>query len=156
MKVKCKQWEQRVPGKLEEVWSFFSRPENLDRLTPPDMPFEIISDIKGQDMYPGMIVRYRVSPIWGIRMDWTTEITSIEEGRYFIDNQRSGPYELWHHQHHFIPDGDHTLMKDILHYKIGYGPLGTLIDTLFVDGRVEEIFSFRKKKVRELFGNEKD
>ncbi len=153
MQVKEKRWQQFIPRSLEEVWDFFSRPENLNEMTPPSVSFEILSEIGGVRMYPGMIVRYRISPFGGIKMSWCTEITHVAEGSYFIDEQRFGPYAFWHHQHHFERQDEGVLMTDILHYKVPYGPLGTLVDRLVVEPKVEEIFAFRKTAVDRLFGS---
>ena len=152
MNVKQKTWQQFVPGHLDEVWQFFSRPENLDDLTPADLSFEVLSDLDGVKMYEGMLIQYDIRPLLGIRMRWVTEITHIRDHVYFIDEQRFGPYALWHHQHHFEPVEGGVLMRDVLHYKIPYGLLGTLVDTLLVDEKIEGIFAFREQKVRERFG----
>ncbi len=152
MLVKKKEWQQFIPRPLEEVWHFFSRPENLNDVTPGDMSFEILSDIQGIPMYEGMIIRYRISPFAGIRMNWVTEITHISERQFFVDEQRFGPYAMWHHEHHFEERDGGVLMRDVLHYKVPYGIIGTLADALFVDGKVEQIFQFRKKVIAGLFG----
>ncbi len=151
MNVKCKRWSQFVPRSLGEVWDFFSRPENLDRITPEDMSFEILSDIKDLPMYEGMIIQYQVSPFLGVKMRWVTEITTVRDRAYFIDEQRFGPYALWHHQHHFEEVDGGVMMKDILHYKIPYGIIGTIADALLVDKKVESIFTYREKVVDDLF-----
>lgn len=147
MQVKEKQWEQFVPVAIDRVWAFFSRPENLDTITPDDLSFEILSDVAGVAMYEGMIIRYQVSPLFGIKLPWVTEITHISEPNYFIDEQRFGPYAFWHHQHHFEEVDGGTLMRDILHYKVPFGPLGNLVDALLVDRRIEEIFTYRFQAV---------
>lgn len=151
MQLKQKIWKQYIPAPLEKVWQYFSRPENLNHITPEDMSFEILSDIENVPMYEGMIVQYRVSPLLGIKMRWVTEIKQVQEGRYFIDEQRFGPYAFWHHQHHFEEMNGGVLMTDILHYKIPFGILGTLADLLFVNKRIEEIFIYRKKAVERIF-----
>lgn len=151
MKVKYKQWEQFIPRTIDEVWHFFSRPENLNAITPDDMSFEILSDIADKPMYAGMIIQYKISPFLGIKMDWVTEITHVRDRVYFIDEQRFGPYALWHHQHHFVQQNGGVLMKDILHYKAPYGPIGTLADVLFVDRQIEQIFAYRVKAVEKIF-----
>ncbi len=151
MKVRQKVWKQFIPRPLDEVWYFFSRPENLNVITPEDMSFEIISDIGNVEMYEGMIIQYKVSPLLGIKMNWVTEITHVRDHRYFIDEQRFGPYALWHHQHHFEEMDGGVLMTDILHYKVPYGFIGTIADALFVHNRVEEIFQFRVKAVEKIF-----
>lgn len=151
MKIYEKKWEQWVPATLEEAWAFFSRPENLNRITPEDMDFEILSDISGMQMYPGMIVRYKVRPVFNIPMNWVTEITHVQDRKYFIDEQRFGPYALWHHQHHFQEKDGGVLMTDILHYAIPFGPLGKIANALLVDKRVEEIFRYREKVISDIF-----
>lgn len=151
MKVIHKRWEQFVPAPLPQVWQFFSRPENLNRTTPADMDFKILTDVTEVEMYAGMMVQYRVTPIAGIPLHWVTEITQVVPMRYFVDEQRFGPYALWHHQHHFAEVAGGVLMTDILHYKVPLGPLGTLANALFVARRIDEIFAYRKNVVEQLF-----
>ena len=151
MNVKKKYWEQFVPRGMEEVWDFFSRPENLDKITPKDVSFEILSDIKGVKMYPGMLIQYNIAPLLNIKMNWVTEIVQVKEHQYFIDEQRFGPYAFWHHQHHFEKTKDGVLMKDLLHYKVPLGIIGTIADLVFVDQKIESIFDYRKKVVDEMF-----
>jgi len=152
MQVKKKSWEQFIQRPLDEVWHFFSRPENLNDVTPGDMSFQILSDIKDKPMYEGMIICYKISPFAGIKMDWVTEITHISDRRFFVDEQRFGPYAMWHHEHHFEEKNGGVLMRDILHYKVPYGIIGTIADVIFVDSKVEQIFQFRKKAIATLFG----
>lgn len=151
MKIKRKEWQQFVPRPLEEVWQFFSRPENLNELTPTNMSFEIVSPIAGRPMYEGMLVLYRISPFLGIKMDWATEITHIDEGRYSVDEQRFGPYAMWHHEHHFELQEGGVMMTDLLHYKIPYGFIGSLADALLVDAQVGRIFEYRRQAIERLF-----
>lgn len=152
MQIKRKEWKLYIPQRVESIWDFFSRPENLKKLTPSTVGITMLSDLSGQEMYPGMLIPYTISPLLGLRMKWLTEITHIEHLRYFVDVQREGPYAFWHHQHHFQPQGEGTLMQDILHYKVPYGPLGSLADGLFVNKMVDEIFSYRKIAIEEYFG----
>lgn len=151
MQVKEKRWEQFIPAQVEEIWDFFSRPENLNALTPDDMSFDILTDVADVQMYPGMLIRYHISPFAGVKMNWVTEITHIEEGRYFIDEQRFGPYAFWHHQHHFESIDGGVKMTDILHYKVPYGPLGTLVDWMLVAPKIEHIFNYRFQAVEQAF-----
>lgn len=151
MQVKRKEWKQFIPRPMEEVWNFFSRPENLDDMTPDDMSFEILSDIEGVPMYQGMIIQYKVSPLLNIKMNWVTEITHVRDKEYFIDEQRFGPYALWHHQHHFEEQNGGIMMKDILHYKVPYGIIGTIADAVFVSNKIEQIFQYRIKAVERIF-----
>lgn len=136
---------------IEEVWSFFSRPENLNELTPSDMSFEIISDIKDKEMHQGMIVAYNIKPILNIPFTWVTEISHMEKFRMFIDEQRFGPYKFWHHQHHFEKNAEGVLMTDILHYVPPFGFLGTLMNKVFIADKIQGIFEYRTEKVLELF-----
>ena len=151
MNVKRKEWVQVIPRDLEEVWHFFSRPENLNDMTPDDMDFNIITDIQGVEMYEGMIIQYKVSPMLGIKLNWVTEITHVRDRQYFIDEQRFGPYALWHHQHHFeLVDGG-VKMTDILNYKVPFGIIGDIANAAFVENRIEEIFQYRNKAVERIF-----
>jgi ligand-binding SRPBCC domain-containing protein len=152
MRVKKKEWKQFVPRPLDEIWQFFSRPENLNAMTPDGVKFEILSDIAGVDMYEGMVILYKIQPLaFAPPMNWMTEITHIHPKKYFVDDQRFGPYALWHHEHHFeeVPEG--VMMTDLLHYKVPFGPIGSLANALFVESKVDEIFSYRKQAVEQLF-----
>ena len=145
--------EQAIPISLAEAWDFFSSPLNLAKITPKEMDFVVTSTYNGDTkMYPGMIITYKVSPVLGIKMDWMTEITHVKEGEYFVDEQRFGPYALWHHQHHFKEVEGGVLMRDILNYAIPLGPLGQFANLVFVKGQIDKIFSFREKAIIELFG----
>jgi ligand-binding SRPBCC domain-containing protein len=144
---------QQLPISLEEAWDFFSAPANLKVITPAYMGFEIRSEAGPQErMYAGQVITYTVRPLLGLPVLWMTEITHVEGGRYFIDEQRVGPYRIWHHQHHFRPLPSGVEMTDLVHYQLPLGPLGQLAHALFVKGRLREIFDFRERKLRELFG----
>lgn len=151
MQVKRKEWKQFIPRPLDEVWHFFSRPENLNAITPDDMQFEILTDLEGVEMYQGMLIKYKVSPIPGIKMNWVTEITHVRDRQYFIDEQRFGPYALWHHQHHFEEMDGGVMMTDILHYKVPFGPIGNIADAIFVNNKIEQIFKYRVQAVERIF-----
>lgn len=147
---------QNLPISLDEAWDFFSSPHNLARITPPEMNFIVTSVYNGDaKMYPGMIITYKVSPVFGIKLNWMTEITHVKEGKYFVDEQRFGPYALWHHQHHFkeIPGG--VEMTDLLHYAIPFGPIGRLTNTIMVGKKIKKVFDFRTKAVEGIFGKYK-
>ncbi|MCF8237258.1 MAG: SRPBCC family protein [Saprospiraceae bacterium] len=150
MRVYGKQWQQDIQGNPQKIWDFFSRPENLQRITPKEMNFCIQSDITGQEMYEGMMIVYTVSPLLGINMTWATEITHIRPGVHFIDEQRIGPYAMWHHEHWFEPIEGGVRMKDLLHYAIPFGPLGAIANALIVDKKVEGIFQHRTKVIEQL------
>jgi ligand-binding SRPBCC domain-containing protein len=151
MPVKTLKSTQFLPISMEVAWNFFSSPRNLNEITPEDMTFNIISEMP-EKMYEGLIIIYKVAPMLNIPLTWVTEITHISENRYFIDEQRKGPYRLWHHEHHFREVEGGVQMTDILHYDVGKGPFGRIASWLFVDKRVKEIFEFREKRLKELFG----
>ena len=144
---------QRLPVSPEKAWDFFSSPLNLKEITPSYMGFHVNSDpVFLQKMYPGQVVTYTVKPILGIPLFWMTEITHVEPGRFFVDEQRLGPYSLWHHQHHFKPVAGGVEMTDVVHYKVPFGWLGRLANLLFVRRQLNAIFDFRYRKLEDLFG----
>jgi ligand-binding SRPBCC domain-containing protein len=144
---------QKIPVSLEKAWEFFSNPANLQAITPDDMGFKIISRHHGDKMYAGQIIEYKVKPLLGIPVYWMTEITQVKDKEYFIDEQRYGPYSLWHHQHHFKGINGGVEMTDIVHYKMPLGLIGRLANKLFVRRKLSKIFTYRYQKVIELFGN---
>lgn len=143
---------QQLPISLDEAWTFFSDPANLKEITPPHMGFVVTSKHQGEKMYAGQIIRYIVRPVMGIPIKWCTEITHVEDKKYFIDEQRFGPYAFWHHQHHFTAVKDGVLMEDILNYKVPLGPIGDIVDAVFVRREVQGIFDYRKKILIDRFG----
>ena len=142
---------QRLPISITEAWSFFSDPTNLSKITPPSLGLEITSDPPDK-MYAGMIITYRVTPLFGIPVNWVTEITQVDEPHLFIDEQRSGPYRFWHHQHHFREIDGGIEIRDIVHYSLFIGPLGGIIDTLIVRNQLQDIFAYRRRYLEEKFG----
>lgn len=142
---------QILPISLEEAWAFFSSPFNLKKITPPDMGFEVKLISPEQKMYAGMIIAYKVRPLLGIPMNWVTEITHVREPYFFVDEQRFGPYSLWHHQHHFREVAEGVEMEDLVSYKVPLGILGRLANVLFVRKRLEYIFDYRYKVLEEIF-----
>ena len=143
---------QKIPATLEQVWDFISSPENLKKITPPYMGFDITSGNLPQKMYPGMIISYKVSPVAGIKMNWVTEITQVKEKEFFVDEQRVGPYSMWHHQHRIEPVEGGVLMTDIISYRPPFGFLGALANRLFIGRQLKEIFDYRQKAVEKMFG----
>ena len=144
---------QHLPISLEEAWDFFSSPNNLAKITPADMGFVITSDKKdGEKMYPGQIITYIIKPLLGIPIKWMTEITHVKEGDYFIDEQRFGPYKLWHHKHSFKKTSTGVEMHDEVNYVLPFGFLGTVAHMLFIRKRIEYIFEYRTKFVDDFFG----
>lgn len=142
---------QKIPISLAEAWDFFSRPENLQHITPPSLQFKITSSHHGEKMYAGQIIEYTVRPLLSIPLYWMTEITHVAEQEYFIDEQRFGPYALWHHQHHFKEIDGGVEMTDIVHYKLPFWFLGDWANSIFVRKELEGIFEFRKEAVEKRF-----
>jgi ligand-binding SRPBCC domain-containing protein len=143
--------KQNLPISVDEAWSFLSNPENLKVITPDYMGFNIQSGAD-RPMYAGQIIEYIVTPILGIKTKWVTEITHVVDKEYFVDEQRFGPYTLWHHKH-FIKEIDGGVeMEDLLHYKLPFGFLGQLVHPFLVKPKLDEIFEYRKNKLVELFG----
>lgn len=142
--------EQKLPISMEEAWDFFSSPVNLKEITPSHMGFQITSGESGR-MYPGQIITYRVAPLPGIKVNWVTEITHVEEHKFFVDEQRFGPYAMWHHEHHFEQQTDGIFMTDKVSYKIPFGALGRIAQPIFVKKQLEGIFSFRMKTLEQKF-----
>ena len=145
--------EQAIPISLEEAWDFFSSPLNLAKITPKEMKFVVTSAYTAETkMYPGMIITYKVSPLLGIKLNWMTEITHVQDKKYFVDEQRFGPYALWHHQHHFKEIEGGILMNDILNYAIPYGIIGRLGNSILVGKQIRKIFAYRENAINEMFG----
>ena len=151
MKIYTLQTKQNLPISLQEAWDFLSDPNNLKTITPDYMGFEILSGAD-RKMYAGQIIQYIVTPIAGIKTKWVTEITHTIDKEYFVDEQRFGPYALWHHKHFIkeIPGG--VEMEDIIDYKVPFGILGQLIHPFLVKPKLKEIFEYREQKLIELFG----
>lgn len=151
MKLSALRVVQRLSVGLPETWAFFSDPRNLERITPPDLKFEIASDLPGR-MHPGMIVVYRIRLLSRLSVDWVTEITHVREPHLFVDEQRFGPYRFWHHQHHFRAIAGGTEMEDIVHYALPFGAAGRIFGGPPVRRRLRDIFAFRRRFLEEAFG----
>lgn len=142
--------EQFIPAEPDQVWSFFATPLNLNELTPPDVRFQILDEIPAR-MYAGQIIRYRISPLPGVWLKWVTEITVVEAGLRFIDEQRAGPYKFWRHEHRFVPEDGGVRMFDHVAYTVGWGPLGWIAERLWINRQLRKIFDYRQRRVREIF-----
>jgi ligand-binding SRPBCC domain-containing protein len=142
---------QIIHAGIEGAWEFFSDPRNLSKITPPELDFTILSVPPGR-IHPGMMIEYRVRPLLGIAVRWLTEITHVEPGELFVDEQRVGPYRIWHHEHHFKQlDGGRIEMTDRVTYVMPFGPLGDLLHPVLVKPRLARIFAFRERVVNEHF-----
>ena len=145
--------KQTVDKEIDFLWDFFSKPSNLNKLTPEDVEFKIISG-KSDDFYAGKIISYKIKPFKLVTLNWITEISQVKEGSYFIDNQISGPYKMWHHEHHFKSNNDGTTeIIDKVKYKLPFYILGRISHKIFIKRKLINIFNFRQKKINELFNN---
>jgi len=139
---------------LERAWDFLSDPHNLRTITPDALDFRILSELPPK-MYAGMFICYRIRPLLGLPMTWVTEITHVDAPHYFVDEQRVGPYRIWHHQHWLREHGDGAVeMEDIVDYALPFGLLGEAAHALMVRRQVEGIFDYRRKKLETLFPSE--
>ena len=143
---------QKIPTDINTAWAFFSSPLNLQAITPASMHFKVTGKYSGGTMCPGQIIEYKLRPLLGIPVYWMTEITHVKENTYFADEQRFGPYSLWHHQHHFKEIQGGIEMIDIVHYKIPYWFIGDIANNLFVCRQLRGIFSYRYGAVEDKFG----
>lgn len=143
--------EQTIHAGLGEVWEFFSSPKNLDKITPDDMAFDITSRLLDKT-YEGQIITYNIEIIPKIKTGWVTEITHYKDREFFVDEQRFGPYAMWHHEHHFKEIADkRVVMRDIVSYKLPFGIVGNLIAGKIIQRKVKSIFLHREKVINEIF-----
>jgi ligand-binding SRPBCC domain-containing protein len=141
--------EIEVEASIDEVWKFISHPQNLDRITPDDMEFRIVTKVPEQ-MFNGLLVEYRVRiPIMGWQV-WVSELKHIEPGRYFVDEQKIGPYRFWYHEHRIEPAGDKVQVIDHVSYEVPFGIIGRIAHSLFIRPTLERIFCHREKMFKDL------
>lgn len=145
------QSSQIINATIDRAWDFFSDPRNLSRITPPELDFKVLTALP-ERIHPGMMIEYRVRPLLGIPVRWLTEITHVEQGKFFVDEQRVGPYRIWHHEHHFQPlDNGRLEMTDKVTYVLPFSPFSELMHPLIVRPQLAKIFAFREKAVNEIF-----
>ena len=144
---------QVLPVTLQEAWRFFSDPHQLLTITPPFLNLQVTNDIFKHEVYAGQLIMYTVRPLMGIPLTWVTEITHVEKEKMFVDEQRKGPYRLWHHQHHFKAVAGGVEMTDLVHYSLPLGWAGVLAHKTIVKQKLHQIFDYRFKKVEEIFGS---
>lgn len=142
---------QIVKATKAEVWSFICNPKNLREITPDHMQFKVLTEDLPNEMYEGMMVHYQVRPMFNIPILWVTEITKVQAGEYFVDEQRVGPYRLWHHEHFLKDHVDGVEMIDIVSYLPPFGILGRIMNALFIIRQLDAIFKYREKVVNKLF-----
>jgi ligand-binding SRPBCC domain-containing protein len=149
VKVHVLERSQRLPGSPEEVFGFFADAHNLEAITPPFLGFEVVTP-KPIDMHEGTLIEYRLK-LHGLRLRWRTRIDAWEPGERFVDRQLKGPYRLWHHTHTFEPDGEDTLMRDVVRYALPLGPLGEVARVALVRRDLDRIFDFRHAEIARRF-----
>jgi len=141
---------QTVSLPLADCWRFFSDPRNLSKITPPALRLHVESELP-PEIHPGLMIRYTVSPFLGVPMQWLTEITQVRKPEYFVDEQRVGPYHLWHHEHSFRAlNGRETEVHDLVHFVPPLGPLGALINAIIIRRELTRIFDFREEQLRRV------
>lgn len=146
---------QFLKSDMETIWEFMSSPKNLARITPAAMCFQIIGkEEELTKMYPGQLIEYTIKPLLGIKMSWVTEITHVVENDFFVDEQRFGPYRLWHHRHSFKTVQGGVEMTDLLHYKLPLGWVGRMADAWYIKNKIKEIFDYRYHTLEQLFNKE--
>jgi len=154
MKIFKLKYSQKLPISLNEAWDFLSSPSNLELITPKSMDFKI-TDYDKKKAYPGQIIQYTVKPLLGIKINWVTEITQVQDKEFFVDEQRFGPYSFWHHKHFIKEIENGVLMEDVIHYKVPLGPIGVLLNFLFINSNLKSIFKYRKQELIKTFGDYK-
>ena len=142
---------QFLPIDKRKAWDFFSSPQNLSIITPPEMDFKILSKLNQEGIYEGMKIDYSVKPLWGITVRWQTEIIKVQKDNYFTDIQLKGPYKTWEHTHTFseVPGG--VLMYDVVKYKLPLGFIGNAMNSILIKRKIKSIFDYRKRKLETLF-----
>ena len=145
---------QHLPVSPDEAWHFFSNPQNLEKITPQNMSFQITSDLT-KKVYEGQIITYKIGILPFFKTPWVTEITHLKEPLYFIDEQRQGPYKMWHHEHHFRAEGEGVLMTDKVSFALPFSFIGHLAYHLSVKSQLKKIFHYRQQSLIELFGEKK-
>lgn len=143
---------QEVPGTPDQVFAFFGDARNLEAITPPFLRFRILTPLP-VEMRAGARIDYAMS-LFAVPVRWTTRITAWEPGVRFVDEQESGPYAFWRHEHLFEGRGERTRMRDVVHFLEPLGPLGRLAHALFVKRTVDSIFDFRRGAISRLLGPE--
>tara|TARA_B100001250_G_scaffold277078_1_gene239547 strand:- start:2127 stop:2582 length:456 start_codon:yes stop_codon:yes gene_type:complete len=143
--------EQFLNSTIDEVWNFASSPYNLKKITPDYMDFSINSKDLAKKIYPGMIISYNVAPIFNINMTWVAEITHVVDKHFFVDEQRIGPYIMWHHEHFFETHKNGVIMRDVVTYKLPFGFIGVFMHWLFIKNKLNSIFDYRFEIMDKMF-----
>lgn len=152
MKIYTLSNSQKLPITIEEAWDFLSDPTQLETITSSDMEFKTVTPLP-EKMYEGMLMHYQIAPLAGIRLNWVTQITHIEKGVRFIDEQRLGPFRFWHHEHRLIEMDDGIVMQDIVHYVMPFSFIGRIAHWTSIRKLLESLFKFRTEQIETYFNN---
>jgi ligand-binding SRPBCC domain-containing protein len=143
--------EQTIATDIATAWDFIRSPQNLDKITPDDMDFEIIGDLP-TEMYDGLLIEYRVGiPIIG-KQTWLTELKHIRERHSFVDEQRIGPYKIWFHYHQITEVEGGVQFIDRVKYVMPFGPFGAIARAFYVKNELERVFDYREAAMIRHFG----
>jgi len=141
---------QYLNSDIKTCWNFFSDPAKLAEITPAWLGFRVISDLP-DEMFSGLIIEYKITPLAFVKTSWITEITHVSEPFFFVDEQRLGPYRFWHHKHFFRESGEGVIMTDEVHYSLPFGIIGDILNRFVVRKKLEDIFNYRFEILKELF-----
>jgi len=145
---------QHLPITIDNAWDFFSNPHNLHKITPAWLDLKITNAIP-EKMHAGMIIRYRVRPLFQIPTTWIYEITHAVEPVFFVDEMRSGPYRFWHHQHQFTVKSSGVEVQDQVHYALGFGLLGQILHDVIIRAKLLKIFDYRQIALEKIFESDR-
>lgn len=145
--------EQFLPINIEKAWDFFSSAKNLAVITPPELNFNILSQVDGKEISEGMLIDYILKPLFGVPVKWKTEISKVKKHQMFTDRQLKGPYQTWEHTHTFIQKDNGVIMTDELKYKLPFGFIGNIVHSLIVRKKIIDIFNYRRQILHKLFVN---
>ncbi len=155
MKIYTLKRRQHLQHPIDQVFPFFQKPENLSRLTPDHLHFQILTP-SPVSMHTGSVIDYVIT-LFGMEMHWTTMISEYKPPYRFVDVQLRGPYAFWHHAHLFEEADDGGVwMTDEVHYALPFDWLGELVHFLWVKKELEHIFNFRAHIVKGFLGDKKD
>lgn len=142
--------EIELPLDIEATWTFFSNPNNLEKIMPSQLAFKVINGAS-LPLYSGQIIEYTVSPLPFFKTTWISEISHINKPLFFVDTQLEGPYKLWHHKHYFKKTPHGTKITDVIHYQVPFGIIGRLLHPFIIRPKLAQIFEYRSKAIKTLF-----
>ena len=143
---------QIINADISKAWGFFSNPKNLPFITPANLNLRITSDFP-EEIYQGLLISYKVTPLFKIPLNWVTEITAVDKPNYFVDEQIVGPYKIWHHEHFFREVDEGVEIEDRVSYLMPFEPLGSIVHALIVKKQLKEIFKYRENVLNEFFNS---